>query len=215
MQRVRNVLMLGLAAVLPQELRAQTPPSGYQPGSYYLAAAPAQPHQGQLLVLNNTLTAVAGPGDVRRYQAQDLAYVRLADRTRYQSVGSFVANGKLKPIKPTLVEVLDSGQVMLLVYMQPVMKSAGITPTGGLMSSSGVQPVYLLQRATEPQPVALPDAGMSRGGKSFREALAPYVARRPDLAKLLADKEIVTDNLPYFIHALNTGRPFDDAASAP
>lgn len=95
------------------------------------------------------------------------------------------------------VELLDSGSVSLLRYEYPA--NAGFY---------GAVAIYLLQRAGEGQATAIPYSVMDGAGKKFREALAPYVATRPDLLALLQDKKITIYNLQTFIHAANHREPF-------
>ena len=67
---------------------------------------------------------------------------------------------------------------------------------------------YLLQESSQDVAVTIPVSVYTGKGKRFRDALAPYVANRTDLLQLLDDGLIGIDELPKFIHALNSGQPF-------
>ncbi|OUJ73986.1 hypothetical protein [Hymenobacter crusticola] len=209
---MHKFLLACLTLLLPQLLQAQNLFESFKPGTYYLADSRRVHYEGQLKVHSNELVVKDNQGKVTRFKPEEVYYIKLADRTRFLPSAGFLLSGK--QINSSLVEVLDSGSVMLMRYEHVTTMAPMMGASGNMVSYGGrsAQSVYLLQLADASEPTALPSAGMA-SSKKFREALAPYVGARPDLVQLLADKRISTNNLADFIHALNTGQPFVTATA--
>ena len=72
-------------------------------------------------------------------------------------------------------------------------------------------PYYLLCKANNYQsPTVLIDDSFYGIRKIFNKTLLPFVpSQRPDLIKMVTENTISPGNIRAFIHALNTGQPFN------
>lgn len=103
-----------------------------------------------------------------------------------------------QPAEEEFVELLDSGAVSLMRYKQFHSNQMG----------GSYEVLYLLQRAGQPDAVAIPFSLLDGAGKKFREFLAPYIASRPDLVTVVNAKKVTIYNLSTFLHAYNKQEPF-------
>jgi hypothetical protein len=188
--------------------------NSFEPGSYVLTATPTQRLEGPLklrgcteLVLKkpNSKTTVLKPEDVQSF--------RLGSK-KYVTAGGFPVDKGLggDTISQAFVEQLDSGQVVLM-RLNYIIDGSMMAGGGGQLGGSASYTLYLLRRGGEQTIVPLPASGLSNGGQKFRDTLMPYLTTRPDLAKLVANKLVNTDNLLVMIRALNIGQPCDCAIS--
>lgn len=67
---------------------------------------------------------------------------------------------------------------------------------------------YLLQKAPQDAAVTILVSAYINKGKRFRNFLAPYVKNRADSLQLLDDRSIGINELPKFVHVLNSDQPF-------
>ncbi|UOQ52593.1 hypothetical protein [Hymenobacter cellulosivorans] len=201
---MRFVVLCLISLLMPQLLRAQSLFNTFEPGSYVLVNNPTQRVQGNLKLRGCTELLVKNPGG---YSATlglaDVQSFRLGQQ-QFIKAGGFPVEQGLDgdTIDQAFVEQVDSGRVVLM-RLHFITAGPTLVGTSGLpMGSSKSYVLYLLRRAGEDTITPLPASS-----KRFREALLPYLTARPDLAKLVADKLITTENLPKLIHALNAGAP--------
>jgi hypothetical protein len=199
---MKNSLLLGALLLLSPLAQAQTLFEAYKSATYSLATSRRKLYTGQVKVHPDGLVVKDDQGTITRFTPEEVHYIRTADNKRYVSASGFTIKGR--PVKPTLVEVLDSGRVMVMRY---AIQQYAPAPMGTGSVGMDMNFIYLIQDATEVEPTALPDFRVA-DGTAFREALAPYVESRPDLAQQLANKKVYPTTLPVFIHALNSGQPF-------
>ncbi|GGF24965.1 hypothetical protein [Hymenobacter cavernae] len=211
---MRKFFLSSLVVLLPQLTQAQIILDSFKPGYYQLSDNRLSVYKGKLKVRLDELITKDEQGNVKRFKPEEVYYVKTASSKRYMPASGFPLPATTlfqgdKTAKPTLVELLDSGQVKLMRYAT-IVAGAPMMNAGGGMSYSGssTKAVYLLQRADESEPVSLPSAGISGNGQKFLDALMPYVKSRPDLTLLLIKKRVSVKHLADFIHALNTGQPF-------
>jgi len=181
---------------------------GFQPGSCIFGNDGRTKHTGMIRFHSNYLDFKNEKGEVIKLLPEDVYRFQIGNN-KFTTAEGFVVPTAIaeKTMKLTFVQLLDSGQVLLMRYDEEG-RNAPIMGAGGSMMSYGrnyTLSTYLLQMPNEAEATSLP-----KNSKEFRKALAAYVTTREDLAKLLSDKRISQRNLQAFIHALNTGQPFVD-----
>ncbi|UOQ81179.1 hypothetical protein [Hymenobacter sp. 5414T-23] len=183
--------------------------SDFQAGSYVLEKDIAVRHAGLIRARNKNLRVKAEQEKTVAYPWAEVHSYRIG-MARYIKASGFTiqTNFSTRQAADDFVQLLDSGALSLLRYEY--------APTGGYVGINGAPSLgpssrpdlYLLHRVGEATPIEIPYSVLDGSGKKFREAVAFYVAGRPDLVKLLAAKKITIYNLETFIHAFNTHEPF-------
>lgn len=188
--------------LLPQLASAQLF-SNFEAGSYILAKFPITRSEGQLkLKSGDYLLVKTSSGEKLKLTPRDVASFRIGNQKYITTNVGFEVRVGLGStyVDKSFVEMLDSGQVVLMRYQYYIG-----SPGGG----STEHELYLVRPSNSYRsPTPLPTNNFGGAGKKFTQALSPFVAQRPDLVQLLAEGQISTDNLLNFIHALNTGQPF-------
>ncbi|TGE27914.1 hypothetical protein [Hymenobacter metallicola] len=209
-----RTFLLFAGLLFPQLVWAQF--NSFEPGSYVLVDNPTQRLEGDLKLRGCTeLLVKNAKGKTTRLSPEQVQSFRLG-RQKFITAGGFPVDKGLDgdTIPNAFVEQLDSGQVVLMrlhyIVDGPMMLGTNGSPMGG---GSKSYTLHLLRRAGESVITPLPASGLSNGGQKFRDALIPYLTTRPDLAKLVTNKLVNTDNLLVMIRALNTGQPCDCAIS--
>ncbi|MBC6605216.1 hypothetical protein H8B13_00135 [Hymenobacter sp. BT188] len=201
---MRAFLLSFFGVLLPHLLLAQ----GFQSGSCIFGNDSQTRHVGMIRLHSNYLDFKNGKGEVVKLLPEDVYRFQIGNCNFTTASGFIVPTVTAeKVMKLTFVQLLDSGQVVLMRYNEEN-RYAPIMGSGGSMMSYGgayTLNTYLLQRPNEEEATSLP-----KNSKELRLALAPYVQNRGDLIKLLTDKRISQRNLEAFIHSLNTGQPFVD-----
>jgi hypothetical protein len=189
---MQKFLLAAAVLLLAQAARAQ----GFTTATYWLTGEPQKAYTGRIRTNKNGLQVKDAQGQITTIAPERVAYIRYSKTRAFMAVSSSFLNSEYTT--PVLAEVADSGRVMLLYYAQNM----------GQHSVLGGNSIYLLIRPGDAQPQVLPQGVYFGGGKNFREVLAPYIAPRADLAKMLDDKRIDMNNVQRFIHAFNVGEPF-------
>jgi hypothetical protein len=186
-----------------------TAQSDFQAGFYVLENDISVRHSGLIRAGINNLRVQADQGKAVTYPWADVHSYRIGMARYVKASGFTIQNGfSTREAVDIFVQLLDSGAVSLLRYEY--------APSGGYVGFNGAPSLgpssrpdmYLLQRTDEAVPIEIPYSVMDGSGKKFREALAPFIASRADLVKVLAAKKITVYNLETFIHAFNNHEPF-------
>lgn len=197
--------------LLPQAIYAQF--KKFEPGTYILDADRKTRHDAELKLKSSTQLVVrAGGKQNLTLRPKDIYSFRIGLR-RYRTASGFEVKMGLgrEYVDEGFVELLDSGQVLLMRYDYEI-GSPGHMGAGGMMSGgfSYAESVYLLRGANSySAPVVIKGNGNAKEQELLKSTLAYYVAQRPDLAQLLQDGRIFIGNLQSFVHAINTGQPFN------
>lgn len=206
---MKKSLLLATGLLLALTGQAQSLFNTFEPGSYVLVSNPGQRVEGSLKLRGCTeLLVKTASGNIKLGLAEVESF-RLGQK-RFIKAGGFPVEQGLDgdTIDHAFVEQVDSGRVMLMrlhfLTAGPMLVGSSGMPMGGGNRS---YELYLLRRADEATITPLPASSLTGSGKKFREALLPYLAPRPDLAKLVTDKLITIENLPKLIHTLNAGPP--------
>lgn len=203
--------ILVLCLLLPQAIYAQF--KKFEPGTYILDADRKARHDAELKLKSSTqLAAREGSGRNTTLTPPDIYSFRIGQR-RYRTARGFEVKVGLgrEYVGEVFVELLDSGQVMLMRYVHEVnspghMQASGAM-TGGYSSS---QTVLLLRGASSySAPAVISGSGNAKEQELLKSTLAYYVTQRPDLAQLLQEGRIFAGNLQPFVHAINTGQRFN------
>jgi hypothetical protein len=176
-----------------------------QPGTYTLVDDIRRVYQGALKVYAHELVAKDQTGYTTKYQPEEVYRVQLGN-ARYITASGFQTKSgfwSTTHSEKSFVELLDSGRVTLCRFHYSV--------AGPSYSSTNLVTYMLLDAATD-SVTTIPVSVYTGKGKRFRDALAPFVAQRPDLQALLQAGTITIDQLPAFVHALNYQMPFPVAA---
>ncbi|MGI4734401.1 MAG: hypothetical protein ACRYG7_04400 [Janthinobacterium lividum] len=178
---------------------------GAQPGTYTLVDDIRKVYQGALKVYAHELVAKDQTGHTTKYQPEEVYRVQLGN-ARYITASGFQTKSgfwSTTHSEKSFVELLDSGRVTLCRFRYSV---------GAPSYSSTNLVTYMLLDAATDSVTTIPVSVYTGKGKRFRDALAPFVAQRPDLQALLQAGTITIDQLPAFVHALNYQMPFTVAA---
>lgn len=203
---MKLLLILALAVGTSSRTFAQLPTntiSSAQSGEYLLEGSKEKQPAKKLKVSQSQLVIKNDQGKNTKFTSEEVRYVRIGARRYVTTTGFNIKSGFGTSVidKRVFVELLDSGQVSLMSYQY--------APGGGSAFGGGqTLTTYLLQYNDEAEATTIPYSIYTGSGKRFREAVAPYVAIRPDLRKLLMDGNISINNFAEFIHALNTGKPY-------
>ncbi|MGI4736686.1 MAG: hypothetical protein ACRYG7_16050 [Janthinobacterium lividum] len=176
-----------------------------QPGTYTLVDDIRKRYQGALQVYAHELVVKDPAGHTTKYRPEEIYRVQLGD-VRYITASGFQTKSGFWSIthsEQSFVELLDSGRVTLCRFRYSV---------GGPSYSSTNLVTYMLLDAATDSVTTIPVSVYTGKGKRFRDALAPFVAQRPDLLALLQAGTVTIDQLPAFVHALNFQLPFTAAA---
>ncbi|WP_151089191.1 hypothetical protein [Hymenobacter baengnokdamensis] len=201
-----RLFYLIICLLLPQFAFAQI--FGFIPfesGSYVAASSPTTRVEAGLKLRNGELLiAKDGKGKKSEFSPQQIISFRVGDRKYTTATGFETRNGlfSASTTRVKFVELLDSGQVILMRYTYYASNGSGPYGGGGTQVEE-----YLLRRSIQSAITPI-EANWLGGGKHFMETLLPYLSARPDLIKALVAKEIVVDDLAPLIHALNTNQPF-------
>jgi len=208
---MRYLISLTAALIAPQVASAQFIKK-VEIGSYVLNATPQVRQQAGLYLRNSEQLVVRNlAGENKSFSPREVSSFRIGNR-QFITTGGFQIRGGFgdRYITQAFAEQLDSGQVILLRYQVPPSTAASRGNIG--YDTEAGQSIYLLQAATT-NTVTPIQAGWSKKSAPFQEALQPYLAARPDLLQLLANKSLTTKNLPLLIHALNHNLPYGAAAA--
>ncbi|MBG8555670.1 hypothetical protein [Hymenobacter guriensis] len=195
--------------LLPQFILAQF--NSFKPGSYVLAGNPQIQHKGLLKLKDAKLLVVRhDQGETTKLTPKDVSSFQIGTK-RYLKASGFEENKAFTEdaADEVFVELLDSGQVLLMRYEYAV-NSAPRMGANGAMAGGGkaIYETYLLKWSNGSAVSAVPAGNMTGGGRKFREMILPYLSSRPDLVKLVEDKQAILLDLKRLIHALNTGKPY-------
>jgi hypothetical protein len=200
-----GLLFLGLIALAPpaqaQQQKSLLFGEGAQPGTYTLVDDSRKVYHGALKVYAHELVAKDQAGHTIKYQPEEVYRVQLGG-IRYITASGFQTKSgfwSTTQSRKSFVELLDSGQVTLCRFRYSV--------AGPSYSSTNLLTYMLLDAATD-SVTTIPVSAYTGKGKRFRDALAPFVAQRPDLQALLQAGTVTIDQLPAFVHALNYQLPF-------
>jgi hypothetical protein len=205
----------------------------FQAGAYELATAPAGHQEGQLSLRNHDKLVVKTPqGRKLRLKPAQVRSFRIGARRylAFTTVYPYHSQPAHNDDEPAFVEQLDSGRVMLLRYDQ-----VGNTGIDWLFLYRYHDQYYFLtnrqsftdtqryNRATRPPMVLsgyadstvtmLPVGHRPAEPTGFRKSVLPFLAARPDLARMLETGQLTLQNLPAAIHALNYNLPYLPPAS--
>jgi hypothetical protein len=203
---MRAFLLVIIILAVPHFAQAQF---DFTKGTFRLKISPGTQVNGLLRLGNNLVVKQTLDGTSVKYPWDEVLAYSLGFRRYVRASGFTIETGfSTREANDDFVQLLDSGAVSLFRYEYA--PSGGTVGFGG---APGVGPasrpaIYLLQRAGETAPIEIPYSVMDGSGKRFREALAPFVASRPDLVKVLAAKKITVFSLQTFIHAFNNHEPF-------
>jgi hypothetical protein len=205
-----RVLLFNLILLTPLCVKAQLF-KGFTDGSYILNDSRQVRQQGQLkLQSSQKLLVKASDGKTIKLMPEQVYSFWLGNQ-HYVTAGGFNVKAGLGGAEVDLafVEQLDSGKVILMRYEYSGAPMA--TGANGGMSYDGrsSSSAYLLDGLYAGSITVAQSGTYSSGGKQFREAVRPYLASRPDLVKLLDDKQITEHNLQAAIHALNHNLPLN------
>ena len=183
--------------------------SSYETGSYIVAGAPFVHVPGKLKTKSNHLLLVKTPqGKKLQFFPEQIISFRVGTR-KFVVVDEFKIGSETAP--RGFAEIIDSGQVFLMRYLftsdaPPVVTSSKFGATG-----SSPKPYYLLCKPNGYQsPTVLIDDSFYGIRRIFNRTLLPFVpSQRPDLIKIVKQNTVTPRNIKAFIHALNTGQPFN------
>ena len=183
--------------------------SKYEAGSYVVAGAPFVNVPGNLKTKSNHLLLVKTPeGKKLQFFPEQIISFRVGTR-KFVVVDEFKIGSETAP--RGFAEIIDSGQVFLMRYLftsdaPPVVTSSKFGATG-----NSPKPYYLLCKPNGYQsPTVLIDDSFYGIRRIFNKTLLPFVpSQRPDLIKMVTENTISPGNIRAFIHALNTGQPFN------
>jgi len=199
-----RLLFLLISLLLPHLLAAQLTAKFSGPGSYVRAGRSTVRLTGDLAFDTrwlDVLTIKELSGFRANLAPEEVIFFRIGPK-KFITLNQLITNDKyLFSDRPIFVELLDSGQVILIRHF--TYQDVADTPNGN--SIIGTAEHYLLRAPSD----SLYHKATTR--KQFSEALSPYLSARPDLSKVLAahiPNDAITDNIPAIIHALNTGRPY-------
>ena len=170
-------------------------------GFYVLSDNRLVRYPGNIKVYAHELVVKDDQGKQLKY-TPDEVYSAQIGTTHYIAASGFKTKSgfwSVKQDEKLFVEVVDSGKISLYRYRYTV---------GGPNYSSRELETYMLYDAAVDSTTTLPVSAYTGKGKRFREALAPFVAARPDLLALLNNGSISIDELPAFVHALNANQTF-------
>lgn len=207
---MRTVFLL-FCLLLPQVIHAQF--KKFEPGNYILDADRKTRYNAELKLKSSTHLAVrASSGKHTTLTPADIYGFRIGQR-RYRTARGFEVKAGFgrEYIDEVFVELLDSGQVVLTRYVHEV-NTPGHVGASGLMTGgyNSTQTVLLLRGASSySAPAVISGSGNAKEQELLKSTLAYYVAQRPDLAQLLQEGRIFMGNLQPFVHAINTGQPFN------
>ena len=202
-------LIFGLLFIRNLAAQQLTPKSDF----YILVDNPAVKHAAVIKAISDKEITLKEANVKRTIRKANV----LAFRCEMRNFQAF-ENFYIKPANPAsrisraFVELLDSGQVSLFQYrysratLIPLLVSGTILPGIG----PSVQTLYLLRDASTQQVTTIPadDLLTINGGQAFRNALQPFLSKRPDLLVPLSDKHLHVEDLADIIRALNSNQPF-------
>ncbi|MCR5889154.1 hypothetical protein LRS06_15560 [Hymenobacter sp. J193] len=198
--------------LLPQYLLAQF--KSFEPGSYTPANSRAVRLQGQLKLRNGELLIVKGAdGKKLQLTPYDVSSFQIGEKHYTTASGFEVGSGLMSDfVGKAFVQIIDSGQVMLLRYEYTTANGPHVG-AGGVMTGGGTntQELYLLRWTNDYKVYPISANWLSGGGQKFRQAILPHLSKRPDLAKLVEEKKITLSELPNLVRAINTGQPYSAA----
>ncbi|HEX8327028.1 MAG TPA: hypothetical protein VF629_05775 [Hymenobacter sp.] len=193
---MRIVLLAIFILVVPHVVRAQL---DFRSGTFQLKSSPETQRTGLLRLGSNLVVKQMQNGPAVKYPLEEVLTYHLGLR-HYVRASSFLMrspSGWTHEIaNNTFVELLDTGSVSLMRYEY--------------VGQTSDKPIYLLQRVGEARATAIPYNAFDGAGQAFYDALAPYVAARPDLLAVMQNKKVTIYSLHTFIHALNRKVPFLD-----
>ncbi|WBA43722.1 hypothetical protein [Hymenobacter canadensis] len=204
-----RLFLLIISLLIPQALMAQF--NSFEAGSYRLAADKTVHHEARIKLRgSSTLIVKDAKGGTSKYTPANVLSFQLGAR-KFISVRDFDVEMGLasQTIDEAFVQLLDSGALVLMRYEftvgGPMMVGAGGSMSGG---GSSTYEVYLLRWNNELSIAHIPANRLTGGGPKFRDALVPYLRQRPDLSKLVENKQVTIDNLPAIVRAFNSGQPY-------
>jgi hypothetical protein len=198
---MRAFILLALILSIALVSQAQEAATDFERGSFKLRNKSGV-QQGLMRLGGKNLVVKQYPsGPSTKYPWADVASYCLGLQKFIRASGFVIrspSGWSHQPAEEEFVELLDSGAVSLMRYKQFHSNQMG----------GSYEVLYLLQRAGEPDAVAIPFSMLDGAGKKFREFLAPYIASRPDLVSVVTEKKVTIYNLSTFLHAFNKQEPF-------
>lgn len=199
--------LMGL--LLPQLLLAQF--NTFKAGSYILDKSRQVQHLAQLKLKNDKLLLAKDlNGQTSKLTPKDIYSFKI-EQQRYRTASGFEVNLGLsgEVMDEVFVALLDSGQLLLMQYEYTVKSPMSMGAGGAIMGGGMPQTVYLLRGAKSySTPTVISGTNSAKENATIKSMLGAYVTQRPDLATLLSEGKIWYGNLQAFVHALNTGQPF-------
>ena len=188
----------------------------YRPGSYVLVATPAVRQVGKLSRSNDGTELLVKPadgGDKIKLSAGEIRSCVISNQ-RYITISDFSV-GTSRFAGNTLVEKLDSGRVELLCYEHKEMVAG--SPSGGMYGGGGAATIrqYLLHNPGTPNYIAVAENNFLGTNHKFEDSVRPFFTARPDLVALLDAHKVPEYNLPFLVHALNSGQLYEFVANPP
>jgi hypothetical protein len=201
-----------LAVLLLPEITLAQLFKGFETGSYILNDSRQVRQKGQLKLQSSQRLLVKDTDGKTIKLTPEQIYSFYQGNRHYVTIGGFHVKGGLggAEIDLAFVEQLDSGKVVLMRYDYSIGAPMTMGASGGMSyGGSSSNSAYLLDGLYAGSITVAQSGTYSSSSKQFREAVRPYLASRPDLVKLLDDKQITTSNLQAAIHALNHNLPFN------
>jgi hypothetical protein len=186
-----RLFLLALISLTPLCVKAQFD-RGFERGYYILVDEPNVRHTGNMRIepFYSTLI-VKGEGKTLKLKPEQLLVIG-NEKGKYLTVKDF-HSGRVH-IDADFAQQIDSGQVVVLFH------SRGITGNGVGGSAS----TFFVRRATETTPFTALEAI----GNKYREQVLPFLTSRPDLVKLIQEKQTNFYDLQALLLAFNTGQPY-------
>ncbi|TYZ07440.1 hypothetical protein FY528_15370 [Hymenobacter lutimineralis] len=204
-----RLLLLVAFLLFPALLFAQF--NSFKLGSYILADNQQVRHDAKLKLQDaKLLIAKDEKGSTIKITPREISSFRIGIK-RYRKANGFEESKAFTEdaADEVFVELLDSGQVMLMRYEYTTKSGPSASPNGAIASGGNfVHETYLLKWSNGTVVSAVPAGGITGSNKMFREMILLYLSSRPDLIKLVEDKQIILSDLKRLIHALNTGTPY-------
>lgn len=200
-----RLFLLALVSLTPLCTKAQFN-RGFEYGYYVLVDEPTVRHTGNMRIepFYSTLI-VKGEGKTLKLKPDQLLVIG-NEKGKYLTVNDF-HSGRVH-IDADFAQQIDSGQVVVLFHSRgtSVGGTSGSASTFGTSAGGirGSASTFFVRRATETTPFT----ALEVIGNKYREQVLPFLASRPDLVKLIQEKQTNFYDLPALLHAFNTGQPY-------
>ncbi len=204
---MRYPIAFSILLTLPQLAHCQVF-KNTEVGSYVLSASPQNRQTAGLYLRNSEQLIVRDlTGKNTTLSPRQVRIFRIGQRQFVTTGGFRLSSGTGGTyVAQAFAEQLDSGQVVLLRYQVPPSDAATRGNIG--YDSEADKSIYLLRSATATSVTPI-QPGWSRKSATFQEALRPYLVSRPDLLRQLSANELVPNQLPFIVRALNQNLPYE------